>query len=317
MQQGRLSGELVDLKATLAAYDDPPQSSVASHTSPRQLTAVSGKAHPMESRETVATNVPSGRSATTTIAATAPLGTTPPSVATGIAHVGTTTMCETTLSPAATEVTQATAPTVASAASHATTSPADNSNRHHSAVSGHTGSKAATDGSSNSQSTRVRPGAAVDSSMSGRGGLLGAILSAGAALFDDPWAAATSPRRNGNHEGNGKGSEPSGPGSLAKVSQSGDSQDDAYGSSDEEHELQKIMDLPELSWARVRLLEDPEAVVVVRWARDTLGPVSVRQEAAMVAAIANGDPVIGKLFGWFGQKDVFRFVGYVRAHVGM
>jgi hypothetical protein len=55
----------------------------------------------------------------------------------------------------------------------------------------------------------------------------------------------------------------------------------------------------------------------VKEALETLGKISPRQEALMVAAIANGDQVVARLFGWYGQRDVFRFVAYARAHTDM
>ena len=93
-----------------------------------------------------------------------------------------------------------------------------------------------------------------------------------------------------------------------------DSPSGSGSGSDDEAALARM---PELAWARVRLLEDPQSSVMVREALDALGVVTPRQEAQMVASVAKGDTVVARLFGWYGQRDVFRFVAYVRAHADL
>ena len=73
-------------------------------------------------------------------------------------------------------------------------------------------------------------------------------------------------------------------------------------------------DLPELAWKRVRRMSDPTASSVVRAAIARLGRISEAQEAAIVAQAAAQDPTMVRLYEWYGQLDVFRFVRYAGAH---
>lgn len=73
-------------------------------------------------------------------------------------------------------------------------------------------------------------------------------------------------------------------------------------------------DLPELAWKRVRRMADPAAFSAVRAAIARLGRISEAEEAAIVAAAASQDPTVVRLYEWYGDLDVFRFVRYAGAH---
>jgi hypothetical protein len=139
------------------------------------------------------------------------------------------------------------------------------------------------------------------------------IIDAGSALLSGKASSGQS-----NEVQPGAHTQHDGPGSRAPHHHgshaTGGHHEDSSSASEEEHDLER---LPELSWANVRVMEDPRGSVVVRQALDALGQVSPRQEASMVAAVANADPVVSKLYGWYGQRDVFRFVAYTRAHAGL
>jgi hypothetical protein len=60
---------------------------------------------------------------------------------------------------------------------------------------------------------------------------------------------------------------------------------------------------------------DPASVPEVQAALDDLGVLSTALESEMVAAAAEQDAVLVKLFGWFGHQDIFRYVAYARAHL--
>lgn len=77
----------------------------------------------------------------------------------------------------------------------------------------------------------------------------------------------------------------------------------------------RISALPEVSWSRVRAMEHPEGSRAVRTELKALGVVPPKQEAAMLAAVAAKDSAVTRLFRWYGERNVFRFVAAVRALV--
>ena len=72
---------------------------------------------------------------------------------------------------------------------------------------------------------------------------------------------------------------------------------------------------PVLSASWLLSLEDPAAVEEVQARVEDLGKISRHAESEMIASVADSDHVVHKLYEWSGEKDVFSFVSYVRAHL--
>lgn len=85
--------------------------------------------------------------------------------------------------------------------------------------------------------------------------------------------------------------------------------------SDEAQQPASKTEHPALSTAWLLNLKDPSVNEQVQEAVEQLGVISPEVESEMMAAVANSDPVLQKLFVYSGNKDVFSFVSYVRAHL--
>lgn len=72
---------------------------------------------------------------------------------------------------------------------------------------------------------------------------------------------------------------------------------------------------PVLSASWLLSLEAPALLKEVQAPLKDLGKITRHAESEMIAAVADSDHVVYKLFEWSGEKDVFSFVSYVRAHL--
>jgi hypothetical protein len=80
-------------------------------------------------------------------------------------------------------------------------------------------------------------------------------------------------------------------------------------------DAQATVQHPMMSAAWLLSLEAPSSVKEVQEGIEQLGRISRHAESEMIAAVVDSDHVVLKLFDFSGNKDVFSFVSYVRAHL--